>query len=158
MMINEGVPLKVEFKGKKVIYNCEYCGESKEAYLSNFKKSLYHFCSKKCNMVYMNLKLNPQRMTEEVKEKLRAAKLRKGVKNNSYSKMYGVHEHRLVAEKMLGRKLKKGEVVHHINMDKNDNRPENLIVFNSQADHLAWHRKNDDRYNRSVKKEVMPND
>lgn len=38
-------------------------------------------------------------------------------------------EHRVVAEKMIGRKLRKYEVVHHINRIKTDNRPENLQVM-----------------------------
>mgnify|MGYP001574720473 FL=1 len=52
-----------------------------------------------------------------------------------------VYEHILIIEKVLGRKLRKGEVVHHINHKKNDNRPENLMIFKTNVKHLAHHRK-----------------
>ena len=51
------------------------------------------------------------------------------------------YEHRLVASEKLGRLLIKGEQVHHINGDKTDNRPENIIVVSCLQEHRSFHRK-----------------
>lgn len=49
-----------------------------------------------------------------------------------------VPEHILVMERTLDRKLEPGEVVHHVNGEKLDNRPENLLVC-TRSEHRAFH-------------------
>lgn len=48
--------------------------------------------------------------------------------------------HRWVAEKKIGRKLKKGEVIHHKDRDKKNNHPSNLHVFPNQSAHDRVHK------------------
>lgn len=49
-----------------------------------------------------------------------------------------VLRYRLVMEEKLGRLLTKNEIVHHINHDPNDDRPENLEVM-VRGDHMRLH-------------------
>lgn len=39
------------------------------------------------------------------------------------------NEHRIVAEDMLGRPLKEGEVVHHLDTNRQNNSPDNILVL-----------------------------
>lgn len=50
-----------------------------------------------------------------------------------------VSEHRLVAERELGRHLARAEQVHHLNLKRDDNRPENLLVFATYGAHMDFH-------------------
>jgi hypothetical protein len=54
-----------------------------------------------------------------------------------------VGEHRLVAERTIGRYLADEEVVHHKDRNKLNNSPDNLQVMASQSDHIKLHREED---------------
>jgi len=52
----------------------------------------------------------------------------------------GKGEHVIVIEKLIGRRLKKGEVVHHLNLNRLDNRIENLMLMKG-SEHTSLHRR-----------------
>lgn len=108
--------------GKNIL--CPVCG--KEFYSTRQK-----FCSQKCAMEYAK------------RHNSHHAYLENGYLveyKPGYNKRGNAKQHRLVAEKMIGRPLRNNEVVHHINGIKTDNRPENLLVM-TRGEHSAYHRK-----------------
>lgn len=51
-----------------------------------------------------------------------------------------VLEHRHVAANILQRPLSRKEVVHHIDEDRTNNSPDNLMIFVSNSDHIRFHK------------------
>lgn len=71
--------------------------------------------------------------------------------NNNYKEIYmpnhpnarsngTIFEHRLNAEKIIGRSLLPTEVVHHIDENRNNNALNNLMVFKTNEDHTRFHK------------------
>ncbi len=139
---------------------CDWCGKKYE----RGKISRHNFCCRQCladfsnksknpegyatlkdygnmsrHMTVLNQKANPSRMTPETRAKIRNARMGTG-DGKTYTKRYGRHEHRVVAEQKLGRTLLPGEIVHHEDGNKN-NDPRNIHVFASQSEHASYHMK-----------------
>jgi hypothetical protein len=47
-----------------------------------------------------------------------------------------LEDYRKIAEKKIGRKLKKGEIVHHLDGNSTNDDPDNLFVCESQSEHM----------------------
>ena len=61
-----------------------------------------------------------------------------------------IFEHRLMMEKIIGRKLTTDEVVHHIDENRLNNSPENLQIL-TRAEHLRLHLSANGRWSRKYK-------
>ena len=118
---------------------CDVCGKVFDKSESAVKEHNFccikHFrkwCSER--MSVYNKAENPmnKKWTKKMRLKKREQVLnRTGKGEKTYNKFLGRHEHRVVAERMLGRKLKKNEVVHHIDLNKQNNDECNLVVLPS---------------------------
>jgi len=137
----------------KMFLKCDLCGKEYTSYQCG---KYHHFCSIECRRKAGKLvssvldedtrKRAGERITFYNKNvfnkgeyrKRQAESLRGRGAGKGYAKLNGKHRHRVVAEEKLGRPLRPGEIVHHIDGNKRNDSPDNLIVM-SQSEHIREH-------------------
>jgi len=111
--------------------SCDNCGEKFSAKKKWERKK--RFCGTKCQRVWFKLypgpRSSPIGSVRQDEQGYRYVKRARGL---------WVPEHRIVAEKMLDRKLKSTERVHHKNGQPSDNREINLQVV-TNSEHASIH-------------------
>ena len=138
--------------------NCEWCGTQFVAFPSTIREGKGRFCSYVCGRLAMRTRLwqtcaycgvafeaIPARNQRFCSPPCFAESRRRADDTTGYTWCEAPDgrwrgKHRIIAEQVLGRVLRPGEVVHHVNRARADNRPENLRVFVSKGEHTRWHR------------------
>ena len=126
-----------KYKKTKRLATCANCGnefEPNRTQWSQYKRGVikHMFCSIKCVGAFYSGENSP-RWNE-----------RRSVDERGYVRILlgdrggYKYEHRIVMEEKLGRKLRPEEDVHHINGNRQDNRPENLMLL-SDSEHGRHH-------------------
>lgn len=152
-----------------IIVSCFKCKKDLSIHNYRLKRTSKFFCSFKCRegtpvgskktpklCQYCNQKEVRQRAGRDVRYCSRICNglakrnqfiIKKGYKRilkwghpRTDSKGY-VREHILVMEEKIGRHMKPGEVVHHIDENKLNNHPDNLVLFKNHNEHMRHHRK-----------------
>lgn len=127
-------------KGSRKSRNAKFCEQCGGQLFTEKPSELLtrRFCSKNCSNAFQSVSQNhpvykARRRTTSgyIVSSLGAGRLK--------------FEHRTVAETMLGRSIEKHECVHHIDLDKLNNEPKNLLVL-SKRNHAVLHHELGRRY------------
>lgn len=127
------------WRGGKVDLVCEHCGEEFQRWPSAIQGE-NRFCRRRCaeeGGAYTFKRENHPNWTGPARNERGYIVIH--APGNFMANQNGyVREHRLIMANLLGRPLTSDELVHHINGEKADNRPENLRVM-SRLEHNRLH-------------------
>lgn len=140
---------------RQVITNCSYCGKEVVRFLSAYKHATTHFCNKSCHRSFKNGIENPLRDRSGEKNSMfgkHPTAWNKGLIGEESHNWKGgittrkdgyvrirINKKRYLLHRFLkGVHLIKGKVVHHLDSNPSNNSLENLMVFDSQAEHVKY--------------------
>ena len=125
------------WKGGGVLRTCELCGASFIAKTANVGRGFAKYCSAECRAAGVGQKQRGSNSPHwkgggvDKQGYWRLALNGRGSRNR---------EHRIVAAILLGRPLNPKEVVHHIDGNRLNNNPENIMFFQNNGFHMSYHR------------------
>ena len=111
---------------------CDNCGNVFNKPTNKITK--VNFCCRDCMDRYNSERFSNYNETENPMN----AKDRVGKDVHTYSKQLGEPEHRKIMRIKLGRELRDDEVIHHIDGNRYNNKPNNLAVM-TRSEHTRLH-------------------
>lgn len=123
------IPCREKHFIKRAIKICPVCGNKFQIYWHDRNRRKY--CSSECFLKYYH--------HQKIKNKIINDNFY--INQNGYVTKIGSEGkayHREIMEKMIGRKIKRNESVHHVNLDKKDNSIENLLLL-TKSKHQKLH-------------------
>ena len=130
--------------GKKIRVNCSVCGKEVVRWKRYNKRVDTHFCNEHLDTFYLSEIKKAQQLSDTKGEKNYNWKGGFSKRPDGYVRIMaevGNRQlyHRYLIEKNLGTKLRRDQIVHHINGDPSDNRLENLMVI-TRKEHGGYHK------------------